>query len=123
MKQRVFINTATGRVEGYVHADDKTVELQKIPTDCKYVDLTDFQSVNNDWVYVNNAFMYNPIVPVKSYAVLRKEAYPDPSNQLDAIFKMALALKDQGFNLPADTVAWIEACKSVKDKYPKGSSQ
>lgn len=53
------------------------------------------------------------------YGPLRRKEYPDYGEQLDAIYKMALALKEQGIELPVDTVNWIERCKAVKDKYKK----
>lgn len=55
------------------------------------------------------------------YGPLRAKEYPEISDQLDAIFKMAEALKDQGVSLPDDTLKWIENCRKVKDKYRKNS--
>lgn len=60
------------------------------------------------------------IIQIKqNYAGLRKGEYPSSGDQLDAVFKLAKALKDAGIELPADTLAWIDQCQAVKDKYPK----
>lgn len=40
-------------------------------------------------------------------------------DQLDAVFKMAKALRDAGIELPAGTLAWIAHCEGVKTKYSK----
>ena len=53
------------------------------------------------------------------YAPLRAKAYPDIRDQLDAVFKLANALRDQGIDLPPETLDWIDRCQRVKDTYPK----
>ncbi|WP_143243271.1 hypothetical protein [Alcaligenes faecalis] len=53
------------------------------------------------------------------YAPLRKKSYMETSDQLDAIFKMAQALRMQGIALPEETVKWIEHCESVKTDFKK----
>lgn len=59
-------------------------------------------------------------IPVEQdYKQLRQPAYPATGEQLDAIFKLAKALQAVGVQLPEETIAWIEVCQSVKDKYPK----
>ncbi|WP_244832327.1 hypothetical protein [Caballeronia sp. TF1N1] len=50
---------------------------------------------------------------------LREKAYMDSGDQLDAIFKGFLSLQEKGFELPAETVEWIEHCKAVKCRHPK----
>lgn len=40
-------------------------------------------------------------------------------DQLDAVFKLARALSDQGIVLPAQVLSWVNACEQVKLKYPK----
>jgi len=40
-------------------------------------------------------------------------------DQLDAVFKLAQALRDQGTALPDDVLAWVDQCERVKAKYPK----
>lgn len=60
------------------------------------------------------------IINIKQdYAALRAGQYPAVKDQLDAIFKLAQALKANGIKLPEDTLAWIDRCQAVKDKYPK----
>lgn len=53
----------------------------------------------------------------QNYRQLRQEAYEDIGNQLDAVFKLAKALKEQGIELPVDTISWIDSCQAVKDKF------
>lgn len=53
------------------------------------------------------------------YALLREQAYPAFGEQLDALMKLAVALQEQGFQLPEDTVNWIRDCAEVKRKYKK----
>ena len=53
------------------------------------------------------------------YAPLRRQAYPPVGEQLDAIMKMALALRVQGTPLPVETEAWIDKCIEVKETYKK----
>lgn len=54
-----------------------------------------------------------------NYKNQRLNAYPAIPDQMDAVFKMAEALSQSGIQLPADTVAWIEQCRAVKNTYPK----
>lgn len=53
------------------------------------------------------------------YAPLRESAYPPVGDQLDAVFKLAQALRDQGIVLPAQVLSWVDRCERVKLKYPK----
>lgn len=53
------------------------------------------------------------------YAPLREREYPPVGDQLDAVFKLARALSDQGIVLPAQVLSWVNACEQVKLKYPK----
>ena len=39
----------------------------------------------------------------EDYRLVRAKEYPKISDQIDAIMKMASALKDQGITLPEDT--------------------
>lgn len=50
---------------------------------------------------------------------LRRREYPDIRDQLDAMVKLAAALREQGIPLPDDVVRWVEHCQAVKRKYPK----
>lgn len=50
---------------------------------------------------------------------LRAAAYPDIGDQLDAVFKLAESLHEQGLKLPAEVVHWIDQCRGVKNKFPK----
>lgn len=49
----------------------------------------------------------------------RARAYAPPGDALDAIQKGFRALIDQGLTLPAETVAWVEACEAVKGTFKK----
>jgi hypothetical protein len=51
---------------------------------------------------------------------LRKQAYMSIGDQLDALMKGFAALMEKGIELPVETMLWVEHCKSVKDRYPKG---
>lgn len=53
----------------------------------------------------------------QNYRELRQIAYEDIGNQLDALFKLAKALKEQGIALPTDTLNWIASCQNIKDKF------
>lgn len=50
----------------------------------------------------------------------RASEYPDIGDQLDAIYKLAESLRQQGSSLPDDVLTWLDQCKAVKQKYPKG---
>jgi hypothetical protein len=50
---------------------------------------------------------------------LRKKAYMGIGEQLDALMKGFAALQEKGVDLPPETVAWIDHCKSVKDRFKK----
>lgn len=54
------------------------------------------------------------------YRKRRKVEYPATGDQLDAVMKLAAALKEQGIPLPEETERWISRCQEVKTKYPKG---
>lgn len=53
------------------------------------------------------------------YQPLRAAAYPHVGEQLDAVYKLAVALQNQGIELPPETQEWIQKCQSVKEKYKK----
>lgn len=55
----------------------------------------------------------------EDYRKRRKADYPAAGDQLDAVYKMAVALQQSGIELPADTVAWMADIEAVKNKYPK----
>ena len=55
------------------------------------------------------------------YGPLRAKAYPKVTDQLDAVFKLAVALRAQGIILPPETADWIDQCQHVKDTYPKAA--
>jgi len=50
---------------------------------------------------------------------LRRNAYPDVGEQLDALYKLAAALRAQGISLPDEVQQWIESCAEVKQRFPK----
>ncbi|MCX5592550.1 hypothetical protein [Alcaligenes endophyticus] len=52
------------------------------------------------------------------YAERRRKEYPDIGDQLDAVFKLAQHLQEQGQELPPDVGKWVDDCKAVKQKYP-----
>ena len=54
---------------------------------------------------------------VEPHGPLRAKEYPSIGDQLDAIFKLASSLQDQGIAMPPDVLDWLDKCRSVKDKY------
>lgn len=56
----------------------------------------------------------------EDYRKVRASKYPPIADQLDAVMKMASALKEQGMSLPEATINWIDQCQAVKSTYPKG---
>jgi len=50
----------------------------------------------------------------------RIQNYPPIGNQLDAIYKGFQALRQQGFQLPEETIAWLDRVAVVKDQNPVG---
>lgn len=55
----------------------------------------------------------------EDYRKLRASKYPSLGNQLDAILKLAISLKNQGFELPVETNNWVLECLQVKALYKK----
>lgn len=55
----------------------------------------------------------------EDYRQRRKSEYPPVGDQLDAVYKMAIALQEVGIELPADVAAWVNQIQSIKSKYPK----
>lgn len=55
----------------------------------------------------------------EDYRALRREAYPSIGEQLDAVYKMAVSLRDQGIELPTETLDWLWAIEHVKQTYKK----
>lgn len=47
----------------------------------------------------------------------RAAAYPPITDQLDAIFKLAEALREQGVKMPQEVDDWVDQCRKVKDTY------
>lgn len=48
----------------------------------------------------------------------RLQEYPDIGDQLDAVYKLARHLQEQGQQLPPDVEQWVAQCRAVKEKYP-----
>lgn len=55
----------------------------------------------------------------EDYRKLRAKAYPSLGEQFDAVYKMAVALRDHGVSLPQETLDWLEAVEQVKKTYKK----
>ena len=56
---------------------------------------------------------------VDDYRKRRKAEYPPIGDQLDAVMKMAAALREQGFQFPPEVEQWVARCQEVKAKYRK----
>jgi hypothetical protein len=54
-----------------------------------------------------------------AYRERRRAAYPALGDQLDAIMAGMAAMSEAGIVLPAQTLAWLQDCRSVKAAYPK----
>lgn len=119
MKQRIYVQKDTNRVKASYVGRNDFIDAQRTPDGCYHVDVDQQIELTNDWVYSNGRFIYDPVVIEKSYRMLRYESYPPIGDQLDAILKMALALRSQNIPIPQDTVDWINKCLEVKDRYPK----
>lgn len=55
----------------------------------------------------------------EDHAPKRRAEYPAVEDQLDAIYKLASSLQDQGIMLPDEVKLWIDQCSEVKRKHPK----
>lgn len=55
----------------------------------------------------------------EDYRARRKAAYPPIGNQLDAVMKLAQALRDAGTPLPPETAQWLAECEGVKARFNK----
>ena len=55
------------------------------------------------------------------YKGLRQEHYPSSGDQLDAILKQMVALRNSGVALEADMSNIIDSWLHVKETYPKGA--
>lgn len=53
------------------------------------------------------------------YKLQRVAAYPDVGEQLDAVFKLAVALQEQGMQLPEATEKWVGDLQAIKQTFPK----
>jgi len=55
----------------------------------------------------------------EDYRTLRRQAYPSLGEQFDAVYKMAAALRDQGVQLPEETLDWLLTIEQIKKTYKK----
>lgn len=55
---------------------------------------------------------------INNYAERRRSEYPDIGDQLDAVYKLARHMQEQGQQLPPDVGEWVAQCRAVKEKYP-----
>lgn len=55
----------------------------------------------------------------EDYAPLRYKEYPGIGEQLDAIYKGFVALKELGIELPKETVEWLETIDNIKSTFKK----
>lgn len=59
------------------------------------------------------------IIHESDYYTRRAKAYPEITDQLDALFKIAKALQNIGIVLPADAVEILDQISAVKQTFPK----
>ncbi|MGI2325904.1 MULTISPECIES: hypothetical protein [unclassified Methylococcus] len=56
----------------------------------------------------------------RPYDAARRLQYPQLTDQLDAIYKGFVAIRDSGLIvLPAETLAWLDRVERVKARCPK----
>lgn len=55
----------------------------------------------------------------EDYRLLRARKYPNIGNQLDAVLKLTISLRDQGISIPLETQQWLDQCLLVKSTYKK----
>lgn len=59
----------------------------------------------------------------EDYRRLRRQAYPDIGDQLDAVRALADSLRKQGIALPAETLAWLDDLDHIKARYKKPTTE
>ena len=57
----------------------------------------------------------------EDHGYLRASRYPNLGNQLDAIYKGFVALKEQGIQLPQETLDWMSEIRLIKSTFKKES--
>lgn len=91
------------------------------PKDQPYIILDSFPDEISDWKVVNGELVEKTEEEKyieRPYAYLRHYAYMSQGDQLDAIYKGFLAIKDS-VQLPQETLDWMASIESVKSLYPK----
>ena len=53
-----------------------------------------------------------------NHAERRRKEYPEIGDQLDAIYKLAVHLQEEGVELPESVLEWMRCCRKVKDNFP-----
>jgi len=71
---------------------------------------------------VEGIIEYVPDEPIYNYTYHRIREYPPVGEQLDAVYKMVVAIQGQGIKLPDETLKWLDDIQNVKDTYPKGGN-
>jgi len=62
------------------------------------------------------------VIPLKihhqpnNHAERRRQEYPVIGDQLDAVYKLARHMQEQGQQLPPDVEQWVAQCRAVKEK-------
>lgn len=55
----------------------------------------------------------------EDYRKLRRAAYPPVGEQLDAVYKLARAMRDSDVALPSEVEAWMAQLARVKETFKK----
>lgn len=100
-----------------LNSDQKVIRIGR----CDEADLA-HQTINPGETVVEGHLPYEGGPTRTNYTHLRRLNYPDVGLQLDAIYKLAIAVKAVGIPLHPDTQTWMDWCASVKNEYPKGTS-
>lgn len=91
------------------------------PSDKPYIIIEQFLDDVDAWKVIDGTLRLKTdqerYVP-ESYDYSRYKSYPAYGDQLDAIYKGFLAIKDQ-VQLPQETLDWMQEVERVKSTYPK----
>lgn len=91
------------------------------PVGQPFIIVSEFPEDPSDWKVANGELTEKTEEeknPPRPYDYLRFKAYMSQGDQLDAIYKGFLAIKDQ-VSLPQETLDWMASIESVKSLYPK----
>lgn len=108
--QRLVITRENMVVEDFTNTIDKEYAISQ------GAEMLDCELGYDGGYYITG---FAPEEPSKSYSELRVAEYPPIGDQLDAILKGFVVMRDSGVLLHPETNALIDYWQSVKQKFPK----